>query len=259
MQSNSAMESERVVVVIDAGIHAAGDAGHEVKPLGCVKRKQRAGVVERDPEIKNVSVRVKGVSPRIDRFRSFQGHELPEFQIQAAFREHRKVQAQVRFRNVRLIGAASRPVIAHPERMDETRVRAEEELQFESPIETKLRIEHAFPGDHRLVQYELVAPVVKKPAELLIVLRSVGVAGKAGLDPAVNGQARLGFFFFDELLLGVFLRRGEGLRIHLAGRERNKNAGENRGELAHQEQSNSATRANQSGWMGRTTATSTST
>src|SRR5205823_1021427 len=187
------------------------------------------------------------------------GHELAELQIDAAFREHRKVQAQIRFRNVRLIRTASRPVIAHPERMDETRVRAEEKLQFESPIETKLGIENAFPGDHRLVQQEFVAPVVKKPADVLVIFRSVDVAGKASLDPAVNGKARLGFFFFDELLLGVFLRRGEGLRIHLAGREHNKNAGEKRGELAHQGQSNSATRANQSGWMGRTTAASTST
>src|SRR5436190_21409767 len=109
--------------------------------------------------------------------------------------------------------------------MDETRVRAEEELQFESPIEAKLRIENAFPGDHRLVQHELVASVVKKPAEVLVIFWSVDVAGNAGLDPAVNGQARLGFLFFDELLLGVFLRRGEGLRIHQAGRERNEDAG----------------------------------
>src|SRR5437764_10354471 len=113
--------------------------------------------------------------------------------------------------------------------MDVTRVSAEHELQFESPVKADLRVERALRRDHRLVQHELVAPVVKEPAEVLIVFRRIDVSGKTGLDPSVNGQARLRLFLFDEIFLGVFLRRSECLRRHPDGRERKEKSGSQSG------------------------------
>src|SRR2546423_15578364 len=120
------------------------------------------------------------------------------------------MQAQIGFGNVRLIKAVPHRMVEKAERVDITRVAPEQELEFESPIEANLRIEETFRRDHRLVHHELVAPVVKKPAEVLIVLRRIDVSGKARLYPAVNGKARLRLFFFNERLLGVFLGRTEG-------------------------------------------------
>src|SRR5205814_8291636 len=61
MQPNPAMECRRVVIVVDAGVHAARGADQHVEPLGRVKSKERAGVVEWDAEVENVSVRIKRI------------------------------------------------------------------------------------------------------------------------------------------------------------------------------------------------------
>src|SRR6266404_9741691 len=123
------------------------------------------------------------------------------------------MQAQIDLGNIRLIKAVPHRVVEQSERVDVTRIRPDHELQFESPIEANLRVENAFRRDYRLIHHELIAPVVKKPAEVLIVFRRIDVSGKASFDPAVNCKARLRLLLFDEILLGVFLRWSEGLRI----------------------------------------------
>src|SRR5450432_4401685 len=99
------------------------------------------------------------------------------------------MQAQIGLGNVRLIKPVSRAVVAPPERVDVTRVSANHELQLESPIKTDLRVERAFRCDHGLVHHGLVAPVVKEPAEVLIILRTIDVSGKAAFNPAINSHA----------------------------------------------------------------------
>src|SRR5204863_5539565 len=126
----SPMERSRVVVVVDTGIDAAGDAGDQVQPLGCIKSKERAGVIERDSEIENVAVRIKRVGAGIDCFRSFEGNELAEFQIDAALGHDGKMEAYVDLGNVRLIKTVSHRVIKQPERVDVTRIGPKEELQL---------------------------------------------------------------------------------------------------------------------------------
>src|SRR5437762_3828287 len=93
MEADSSMKGSRVVVVVDTGIDAAGDAGDQVQPLGCVKSKERAGVIEWDGEIENVAVRIKRVGAGVDCFRSFEGNELAEFQIDAALGHDGKMEA----------------------------------------------------------------------------------------------------------------------------------------------------------------------
>src|SRR5437870_3854297 len=119
------------------------------------------------------------------------------------------MQAEVRFRDVRLIKVGSHPVVVQSERVDVTRISADHELQLESPIETDLRVERALRRNYGLVHHELVAPVIKKPAEVLIIFRTIGVSSKAAFNPTVNGQARLRLFLFDELSLCVFLGRSK--------------------------------------------------
>src|SRR5882724_3390052 len=93
MEPDSPVEGRRVVVVVDTGIDPARDAGDEVQPLGCIKSKERAGVIEWDGEIENVAVRIKRVGAGIDCFRSFKGNELAEFQIDAALGHDGKMEA----------------------------------------------------------------------------------------------------------------------------------------------------------------------
>ena len=95
VQTDPSVESRRVVVVVDTGVNATRHSSHQVEPLRRVKRRQRAGVIERDSKIEDVGVRVEEVCPRIDGFRAFQGNELAQFQIKAALREDREVQIQI--------------------------------------------------------------------------------------------------------------------------------------------------------------------
>src|SRR4051812_40875869 len=97
--------------------------------------------------------------------------------------------------------------------MNEARVAAIHQLEFKSPIELPgLGRERALKIQDRLVQEWLVRPVVKEPAKVLIIARTSRIEGYPALDPAGNGQPRFGFFLLDELALGRFFFRSEGLR-----------------------------------------------
>src|SRR5205814_6320238 len=93
MEPDSSMEGRRVVIVVDTGIDAARDAGDQVQPLGCVKSKERAGVIERDGEIENVAVRIKRVCAGVDCFRSFEGNELADLHVDATLGHDGKMEA----------------------------------------------------------------------------------------------------------------------------------------------------------------------
>ena len=57
-------------------VHPARHARDEIEPARRVHGEQRAGMVERNAEVKNIVVRIESVCPRIDCLRAFQGNEL---------------------------------------------------------------------------------------------------------------------------------------------------------------------------------------
>src|SRR5437764_775637 len=84
--------------------------------------------------------------------------------------------------------------------------------------------EGALEVEHELVQERLVRAVVEEPAEVLIIAGTAGIGGDPAFDPAGNGQSRFRFFLLDELGLGRFFFRSQGLRDCAAGREQNEKA-----------------------------------
>src|SRR6266581_4375699 len=77
--------------------------------------------------------------------------------------------------------------------MNVARIAPVHELQFETPIEfTGLRYERALKIDYELIQQQLVRAIIKKPAEVLITFRAVGIESDTAIDPAGNLEARLG-------------------------------------------------------------------
>src|ERR1051325_1808997 len=65
IQSDAAVECGRVVIVVDARVHAARPTRHDIEPLGRVQSEKGASMVEWDREIEDVGVRVERISPGI--------------------------------------------------------------------------------------------------------------------------------------------------------------------------------------------------
>src|SRR3954454_9204554 len=105
--------------------------------------------------------------------------------------------------------------------MDEARFAAIHQLDLETPVEfARLGDEGTLEVHHDLIQERLIRAVVEKSAEVLIVPRGIGIGGDTAFDPARNGQPRFRFFLLDELGLGPFLFRSEGLRADPICRDR---------------------------------------
>src|SRR5437763_984086 len=110
--------------------------------------------------------------------------------------------------------------------MDEACVAAIHQLDLEPPIElARLGQEGALEVEHELVQERLVRAVVEEPAEVLIIVGTAGIGGDPAFDPAGNGQARFRFFLLDELGLGRFFFRSEGLRGYFPDPDSEKKEG----------------------------------
>src|SRR6266478_8240596 len=155
-----------------------------------MKGRQGSSVIERNPKVKDVSVRVKKVRPRIDRFRSFQGDEFAKLQVETALADNGKVKVEIPFDQVRLDDRGSRRVAEQTKRVDEARVAPVHELQFETPIElTRLGRECALEIDYELIQQWFIRPIVKEPSEVLIILRAGRIEGDPTLDPTGNLEA----------------------------------------------------------------------
>src|SRR6266478_1516945 len=148
-----------------------------------MKGRQGSSVIERNPKVKDVSVRVKKVRPRIDRFRSFQGDEFAKLQVETALADNGKVKVEIPFYQVRLDDRGSRRVAEQTKRVDEARVAPVHELQFETPIElTRLGRQCTLEIDHELIQQRFICPIVKESAEVLVIVRAGGIDCDATVD-----------------------------------------------------------------------------
>src|SRR2546423_1626923 len=110
--------------------------------------------------------------------------------------------------------------------MDKAGVAAVHRLQLETPIELAgLGDEGTLEVKHELIEQRLVRAIVEKSAEVLIILRVVRIEGDTAFDPAGNGQTRFRFFLLDELGLGRFFFRSQGLRGYFPDPDSEKKEG----------------------------------
>ena len=110
VESDAAVKSDAIVVIVDTGVNAPRNSGVNIKPFGRMKGRQAAGVVKRDPHIKNVGMGVEEIRAWIDGFRSFQGDEFAKLQVDTALADNGKVKAEISFDEVRLDDRGARRV-----------------------------------------------------------------------------------------------------------------------------------------------------
>ena len=110
IESDAAVKSDTIVVIVDAGVNAPRNSGVNIEPFGRMKGRQAAGVVKRNSNIKNVGMRVEEIRAWIDRFRSFQGDEFAKLQVETALADNGKVKAEISFDEVRLDDRGARRV-----------------------------------------------------------------------------------------------------------------------------------------------------
>ena len=85
-----------------------------------------------------------------------------------------------------------RGAIEQTERMNHSRIAAVHELKLEAPVEfAGLRRQRALEVKHQLIQHWFVRSIVKQAAEVLIIVRVLGIERNAAVDPAGDLEAGL--------------------------------------------------------------------
>ena len=144
------------------------------------------GVLEGNPKIENVAVRVKQIIRRIDDLGSLKRDILADLHVDAALREPGQMGQDVSLDDVELIYVADRP-IELAEEMRVARVRPVHRLELEAEIVTGgLRIERALRGYQRLIQEDPVGLIREQMSEIDMVGRIVGIERDASFDMPGN-------------------------------------------------------------------------
>jgi len=143
----------------------------------------------RDAEIEDVGVRIERVGCRHRRLGRERARKYAELHIAAAA-EDRQMRQHIRLDEGELVALVARAV-EQPDEMRVARVRSIHRLEGEAEIEARgIGVERLGEQDRRLVQHELVGPVVEQVAKIGAGRAAGQVAGDAAIDIAGDREGR---------------------------------------------------------------------
>src|SRR5438874_4393013 len=125
--------------------------------------RQHAGVIERNAEVKDVTVGIENIRARINRFRAFEGHKLAYLDVKPAGGVwNRDMKYHPGFHDVGLHDLVL-AVIEETDGVDVASVAPIKELCFKSPIKAVPRSGKGTLGrEHHLIQERLVRAIGKE-------------------------------------------------------------------------------------------------